>query len=514
MRTRKAINNIIYGVGGSLINNIFGFISRTVFIHTLGATYLGVNGLFINILAMLSLAELGVGTAIGYSLYKPLAARDFGKISVLMSFYKRIYRVIGFSITSFGLILLFFLKYLIKNSDEIPNLHLIFLLFLANSVFIYFISYKTTLLSADQSGYRLVPLKTGLNIISTLCLITVMLLFRNFIVYLSLQIFLNMISQIILNSMISKRYPEVDFNLKENLPEHEYLAIKKNMKALVFHRIGEYCQNGTDNIVISAFISIVSVGIYSNYTMIIFILNKYVMTILNGVQASFGNLLATESVEKKFSTFRTFNLLGFWLFSWLAICFYNLLTPFITLWIGQKYIISNYVLIPVVINYYLKGMRIPLSILKTAGGIYDQDKYSPIIQSVINLFFSIYLVQKIGLAGVFWGTVISWVVPLITSPYVTYKYIFLQSSAGYFKLYAKYLIIFILGISITSASCYYLFGESSWGHLIGRVFLCVLIPNTIFFMIFKDKPEMMHMRSILKSLDLMRWKSKFKRSIS
>lgn len=514
MRTKKAINNIVYGVGSSLVNNLFGFISRTVFIYTLGATYLGVNGLFTNILFMLSMAELGIGTAIGFSLYKPLAIRDFHKISILMSFYKRAYRIIGCIVTILGLVLLFFLNHFIKNAETIPNLRIIFLLYLANSVFIYFISYKNTLISADQMGYKLIPLQTLLSILSTLILIIVLLIFKHFIIYLSLQILLSMISQIILNYAITKRYTEVNFNNTEKLSEEEYATIKTNVKALVFHRIGEYCQNGTDNIVISAFVSIVSVGIYSNYTMLIFILNKYVMIVLNGVQASFGNLLATESVEKKYTTFKTFNLLGFWLFSWLSICFYNLLTPFVILWIGHKYTVSNYVIIPVIINYYLKGMRIPLSILKTAGGVYNQDKYSPLVQSAVNLSFSIYLVQRIGLAGVFWGTVISCIVPLITSPYVTYKYIFLRSSIEYFVLYTKYLFIFLLSIFFTTALCYYLLNGSSWLFLIGKTIICIVIPNIMFYLIFKNKAEMKHIRTILESLDLLRWRFKFNKSAS
>lgn len=499
---------MVYGLGSSIITNLATFVSRTVFFRILGVTYLGVNGLLTNVLFMLSLAELGVGTAIGFSLYKPIAEGDTLKISALMSFYRKAYRVIGGVVTLLGLILMPFLPCIIKHSEKIPNLYLIYILFLAGSVVGYFVSYKNTLITADQIAYEVVPLRTGLTLLSTLGLICVLYLFRNYIVYLSLQIISVILTQVVVNRAITKKYPEVNFKSKERIPKEELDTIKLNVKAMFFHKIGDYCINGTDSIVISHFISIAMVGLYSNYLLLILTVNTYAMICFNSAQASFGNFLATETGEKRIETFETFNLLGFWVFSWVSICFYNLMTPVIQLWFGKQYTISFYVLIPVVLNYYFMGMRVPLGIVKTAGGVYDQDKYSPLAQSAVNLVFSVILVQKLGLAGVFWGTVISCAVPLVTRPYVVYKYIFQSSSAKYFALYAFYFIIFIANISVTSMICNKIITDSLWINLIGKSFACLLVPNAILYCIFRNQKKFRYITTNLLSPGVFRWKQK------
>lgn len=510
MRTKNSLYNIIFSLGNTFITYILNFISRSIFIYVLGATYLGVNGLFSNILMMLSLADLGIGTAINFSLYKPIAENDTNKISTLMSFYRKSYRIIGCLVAIFGFIMMFFLNYFIKNTDAIQNLRIIYLLYLFNTVSGYFLSYKTTLVSAYQKDYTLVPINTGISIISILSQMGILLITRSFIIYLVVQILFGFMQRILINIFITKNYNQINFNSTEKLPKEELGEIIKNIKAMIFHKIGEYCINGTDNIVISTFISIEAVGFYSNYALLINTINAIIMIIFNGATASFGDLIASEKPEVRLEKFKIFNFLGFCFFGFASICFYNLLNPFITLWIGEKYIVDVFVIIPVIINYYLFGMRVPLGIVKSAGGVYDQDKFVPLIQSMVNLIFSIILVKFIGLAGVFWGTVMSSLIPLYYRPYIVYKYIFEISCKEYFVKYIQYLIVVLLSIFSTSFLCYLMFKDINWFNLIGRGILCIIIPNLFIVLLFRNKYEFKQIIYILKQnmVGIRIWKRK------
>ncbi|MBZ9636928.1 lipopolysaccharide biosynthesis protein [Clostridium sp. FP1] len=498
MRIKNSLNNIIFNLGSTFITYILSFVSRSIFIYTLGAQYLGVNGLFSNILMMLSLAELGIGTAINFSLYKPIAQKDNNKISTLMTFYRKAYSLIGCIVAVFGFILMFFLHYIIKDANTIENLRTIYLLYLFSTVSGYFLSYKTTLVSAYQKEYTLVPINVAMSAITILGQIVILMATKSFIYYLFVQIIFGFIQRIIINNVITKQYKDIDFKTKEKLPQSELNVIIKNVKAMFYHKIGDYCVNGTDNIVISTFVGIKAVGFYSNYTLLITTVNAIIMIIFNSTSASFGDLIAKEKPEKRLEKFRVLNFLGFCFFGFATICFYNLLNPFITLWIGNKYILDLSIIIPVIINYYLVGMRVSLGIVKSSGGVYAQDRFVPLIQAIVNLFFSIILVKYIGLAGVFWGTVISAFVPMIYRPYVVYKYIFETSCKKYLIQYTQYLLVVVVNIFVTSALCKMLFLNAGWVNLIGRCFVCVVIPNLLIVVLFRKSYEFKQLINIVK----------------
>lgn len=501
MRIKNIINNIVFGVGGTFITSLLGFVSRTVFIHTLGIVYLGVNGLMISVLSMLSLAELGVGTAITFSLYKPLAENDTEKINSLMVFYKKVYRVIGLVVFALGLIVMCFLEYIIKDYQAISNLQLIYFIFLVNTSYTYFFSYKRTLITADQKAYLLVPFTTGFYLLMVAVQIVVLIAFKNYIIYLLIQLAVKLAENIVINRYIDSKFTFLKNKISQKIPKNELEVITKNVKAMFLHKIGDYAVNGTDNIIISAFISIKIVGLYSNYALLIAIVNKFLRIIFHSTTASFGNLIAKETKEKSFQTFKVFNFLGFWIFGWATVCFYNLLNPFISLWIGNSYIIEQAIVNIVLVNFYLVGMRVPLSIVKMAAGVYSQDRYLPLIQAVVNLGFSMLLVQYWGLAGVFTGTVISSVTVVCWyRPLVVYKYVFATSPKRYFIKYAVYGVVVIANIFITKYLSMFMFSSYTLGGLIGRGLICLLVPNIIVVLFFFRTDEFKQLTIILKQV--------------
>ena len=490
MRIENSLKNFGSGLAINLVSSLLMFFSRTVFINVLGTSYLGVNGLLTNVLSMLSLAELGVGTAINFSLYKPVAEGHNEKITLLMNFYKRIYRWIGLLVFCVGLILMMFLNVIIKNPGDVSNLKLIFFIYLVNTAYSYLMSYKNTLLSANQKDYLLASANIIFNIITIVTQILVLIMSKNYIMYLLTNMLMLFIQRLYINNKITKMYPLLKENMTGKLPKEDLKVIIKNVKAVMFHKIGDYCINGTDNIIISAFISVSIVGLYSNYLMIITMVNGIIVMFFNSMTASFGNLIATESNKKKIEIFEVINFIGFWLFGFATICFYNLLNPFIELWLGKEFLISSSVLIIVLLNYYLTGMRVPIYTVKAAAGIYDEDKYTPLIQSVVNLGLSIVLVQKWGLAGVFMGTLVSSIVlPCWQRPYIVCKYALKTSSKRYFIKYAQYLITIISVNLLVSGILNTFFLAGTLINFIVRMFICTAIPNIVFLLLFRKTKE-------------------------
>lgn len=498
MRIKNSLKNFGSGLAINLITNILAFISRTIFISVLGKSYLGVNGLLANVLSMLSLAELGVGTAINFSLYKPIAEGDNKKIALLMNFYKKAYRWIGLFVFCIGLILMIGLNVIIKDPGDVKNIKLIFFIYLVNTSYSYLMSYKNTLLSANQKDYQLALINIIFSIVITAAQIIALLTAKNYIIYLLTNMLVLFIQRLYINNKITKMYPLLKEKITEKLPKEDFQLIIKNIKAVMFHKIGDYCINGTDNIVISAFISVTVVGLYSNYSMIINMVNGIIVMFFNSMTASLGNLIATESDEKKIEVFKIINFIGFWLFGFATICFYNLLNPFIELWLGKDFLISTNILIIVLVNYYLTGMRVPIYAVKAAAGIYDEDKYTPLIQSIVNLVISIILVQRWGLAGVFMGTLVSSIVlPCWQRPYIVCKYALKTSSKDYFIKYVRYLITIITVTFFISEILNFFFLEGKIINFIVKVLICTFIPNLIFLLLFRKTKEFKYVLSIV-----------------
>lgn len=512
MRTKNSFKNALFSFGNTFIITILSFFARKIFVEVLSTYYLGLNGLFTNLISMLALAELGIGTAITFSLYEPLANDNKEKIKALMQFYKKAYYIIAGIIFSSGFILSFFLDYIVKESERGSGyLQIVFILFLLNTSITYLFSYKRTLITADQKKYKLVPYLTGFRVVLIIAQITVLILTQNFILYLITKIIVTIIENLVINRYINKKYQFIKNDITTDLPVEEKKLIKKNVKAMFLHKIGDYIINGTDNIIISSFINVSTVGLYSNYGLIINTVKKFLMNIFTSMTASFGNLIAEENQLRQQEVFNQFNFLAYWVFSWATICLYVLVNPFITLWLGQEYLIDQTIINIVLINFFLVGMRVPLGVVKTSAGVFEQDKYVPLIQSFVNLTVSIIMVQYWGLTGVFVGTLASSIaVPNWYRPIVVYKYVFDSSVIDYFKRFFVYSLVLIINIFITSMIQKQFFGEINLLNFIINMFLCLIIPNLFIILVFyKTKDFKKSKRMVMNQLKGVKlWKRK------
>lgn len=503
-RTRNSIINVMVAMSGQGVALIVSFIARIFFINILGADYLGINGLFTNILTMLSLVELGIGPAIIFSLYKPLAEKDFEKIKLLMQLYKKSYTIIGIAVGLLGLLVTPFLPYIIKEMPDVPNLNLIFILFVINSAISYFYAYKRNLIIADQYRYVDTIYKYIFYVILNILQVLFLFFTGSYILFLILQIASSLLENIAVAKQADKMYPFLKDKGYGKLDGETVKIIKRNTGAMIFHKVGGIVISATDNIVISAKVGIIWVGLYSNYLLIITALNSIIGQLFSSVTASIGNLGATESKEKSFFVFNNIQFANFWIYGFSSICLYWLSNPFINLWIGKEYLMTMDIVAILVINFYVQGMRKSVLTFRDALGLYWNDRYKPLFEVTINIVASIILASKLGIVGVFIGTLISTITTCFwIEPYVVYKKGFESPLGSYFFKYAIYTIAVIVAGFLTGI-CVKVIAGSTILSVVAKMMICLMVPNIVFLILFYRTKEFDYLWSIMKSIILKR----------
>ena len=376
-RVQQSAKNIFFGYISNIVILVMGFFQRTVFIEVLGRTLLSVNGLYTDVLSMLSLAELGIGTALNYSLYKPVANHDYEKIKSYMQLYKKAYLAIAGIIAVIGLAITPFLPYIIKERSglTVEELTLYYLIFLFNTVSTYFVAYKYSLVNAEQRNYIQTNITTITKIVTVFAQIIILLVTKNFLLYLLTQAAVELLQKIAVSIYFNKLYPYLrDKNVKKLEKEETDIVVTKT-KALMFHKIGDVARLSTDSIIITYFINVDLVGIVGNYTYIITYVSNFVSVIFNSVISGFGNLVATESKEKQYSIFKVYRFFACWMYGFASVGFWLLLTPLVTgLWLDDSWKIGQTILSLILIDFYFKGGRVVLINFKIAAGVFEQDK--------------------------------------------------------------------------------------------------------------------------------------------
>jgi len=442
--------NLTVGVGGQLLVILFSFLGRMVFIRYLSAEYLGINGLFFNVLSILGLAELGIGSAMVFSMYRPAAEHDEIQLSRLMNLYRVLYRFVALAVALLGLALFPFLKDLIREEGEgVSHLELIYFMYLFEAVCSYLLSYKNSILLAHQRAYFKVGVGHILHIAQLGLQILVLVLWNNFILYLSLQIARQLAVNIIAARKADRAYPYL--KACRELPDRQTRReIEKNIWAMSMHRLGTVIVNGTDNLVMSAFIGLKSVGIYSNYQIVFSSVSLIMTKACDGFSSSIGNLGAGGDSEKIYNVYQTLDFLFFLLYGYLSVGLFVMLNPLIEMAFGAHYLFSAGTVGIVVINFYITGMRQINLQFRTALGLFWRDRYKAVAEAAINLIASVLLVSKYEAAGVFLGTIVSSLATCFwVEPYIFMRY---GIKNGWKKKLGRYFAVYTLrGITVLSA---------------------------------------------------------------
>lgn len=488
MRTKNSIMNAAAAIASNIITLLAGYILQIVFVNTLGKEYLGVNGLFSNIIALLGLIELGIGTAIVFHLYKPVANNDEKQIAVLNNYYKKCYNIIALIVALIGLAIIPILPFIVGTTTIKINLNLVYILILSEVVCSYLLSYKRTILYVNQKNYIINLFHICYTIVLNVLCIIVLYLTHNYILFLIIKCICKILENLVISIYVDKHYLFLKKYKNEKLDVIIKKDIKKQVKALFTHKIGSYIVNGTDNILISKIFGVIYVGLYSNYYLVIYGLTSLLSQIFNSVKASVGNLLVLEDNNKTYDVFKKLNYFNFLIYSLCGICFCLAVQPFIKFSYGSDYLFSLLVIFTLTYNFYIQGMRQAPNVFKEAAGIFYDDRFIPLIESILNIIVSIILANYFGIAGIFMGTICS---GLLLHLYSYPKFVFLKI---FKKEYKDYLLLFfkqILLFSIMLFSAYfinkiYIFDNSVveflksgiCGALVWALFIILLFKNT------------------------------------
>lgn len=496
MNEKSRMTNFWFNLTGGFVYRIVimctAFVVRTVFIRCLSVDYLSVNGLYSSVLTMLSLAELGFGTAMVYSMYQPLANKDYKKLQQLMTLYQKAYRVIGTVILLLGISLIPFLDKLIKDKPNLDNLTFYYVLFLGDTVISYwFFAYRNSILQADQKAHVISKYSSIFNLIKSCVQVVFLITFKNYTCYLIIQIGCTIVQNICLAIVVEKQYPIFKNQSSEKLSREESHKIFKDVQALMLSRISNVILYGTDNIIISAFVGVKWIGLLSNYQMISEAITGILTQITGAMHASLGNFFAKENKEAGYQLFLKVDFLNFWLYGFSMISLITLLNPFVQLWLGEQFVLEQRIIVALAINFFVAGFMNTLWTFRSTLGLFIQGKYRSLIVSALNIVFSIGLSKVLGVSGVLFATAISRAcVNLWYDPWLLHRVGFEMPIKRFVLIYVKRIFILIVGVLLMDTiKGILLINGVHLGAFVILMLVTGILPNLLFFISFNQSDE-------------------------
>ena len=495
-RMTHARRNMKSGVVLKLITPITSFITRTALIYSLGTVYLGLNGLFTSMLQVLSLAELGFGSAIVFSMYKPIAQKDEVTVNALLNLYRKIYRIVGSVIMGVGLLLVPFLPKLIHGSlPEGLNLTVLYLIRLADTSISYFLfSYRNCLMDASQRRSRIQKIQSISKI--TLCAVQVVLLmmFKNYYIF-CIAIPVIQVAQNLAYWVVSKKtFPQ--YHCEGNLPKESRKDIMKRVTGLFMFRLSHVLRNSFDSIILSAFLGLEILAMYQNYFLIVTTVVGISSILTDSTLSSIGNSVAMETTEKNYRDFKSFQLLFMWVVGIICVGMTCLYQPFIRLWVGKHNMLSDGLMILFVVYFFTERMGNICFQYRQAKGLWWEDRARPVVDGITNLTLNFFLVQYIGIAGVMLSTIICHVfIDSLWGAGILFKNYFTNEKQSHYLLK---LVLFAASTALACALSFLLcnfiplYAENAITCLLfmsARGIICLIVGNMIFFGIYRLLPE-------------------------
>lgn len=507
MRSKKALINAIFGMCGYLILMVSNFITRSVFIKTLGMSMAGVDTTFKNFLQVLSLAELGLSTGLIYKLYRPIEEKNNSQIKRILNFYKRAYRIISVVFMGGAFILSLIVPFFVHDADKsYLYLAVLFVLYAADTVASYLFANRKALIVADQNNYLVNRNDAFISLITVIFQVILLYLTKSFIVYALVKIACRLIGASLIGQKFKKMYPEIANNKSREMIEgEERSALLKNMGAMLCHKIGGVSVTASGSAVISAMLGTVQSGIYGNYVLITNTLLMLITQIFSGVTASFGNVL---TVEDKNTVYKKFNMLYFFNYLIISFCTVSvsvLIQPFMRLWIGNSVsnLFSSGTVAVLVCYFYVYGMRRVVLMTKDSAGLYRPDRYCAVLEASLNIVLSVLLVYFTeNVRGLILANLISMlIIPFWTQPILVYKRILGQNPIHY---YIRYLFYTILTLVMTFLTLWLtdkvVVTQNIFIELFFRGIICLIVPNVINIIVFFKSEEMQNIIAMLKGI--------------
>lgn len=490
MRTLNSAKNMASSLGLSALMIVMGFVTRKIFVDSVGVEYLGLNGLLQNILGIMTLLEGGFATSVVYNMYKPLAEDDRPRILALLQLYKRVYRYIAAGVFAVGLAIYPFIGYLIKDASGLEYVSVVYFIFLFNSLLQYFTAYKWSIINASQKNYKLTLINLVYQVGLNLAKMGILYYTQDYVLYLVVESAFGVGYNIAMVRKANQLFPYIVTKVKYAVEPEVKKNIITNMKALFINSVGGYFMHSTDNIVVSAFVGVGIIGLWSNYTLLTTTVNSFVTQILNSFSESVGHLIASESKERVYGVFKTIFFVNFIVVSIPVILMWVALSPFISWWLGSEYELSPVIVGIVLINFYINGMRSSALTFKVKSGIFVNDRWTPLIMGIINLVLSLLLVQRFGLAGVLAATGLSVVaIGLWQAPRLCYKYVFDEPLRKYFAHYGAYTTVCVLALLLSMWVCSFVMIDNKLLNVVWRGAATLLVTVVIYWLAFSRSDE-------------------------
>lgn len=490
MNKRESLLNSFFSILNNIVNMLVGFVAQTFFIRILGTEFLGLNGLFSNIVSMMGIVELGIGNAIIYNLYKPMYCKDIDQIKSLVHFYKKMYNIIIIIIVILSIIILPFLKLFVSANTLNISIYIVYILFILDVISSYVLSYKRGVLYADKKNYLISVIHICYVVILNVIRVIVLYTTNDYYLYLISKIVMNLLENTVITIVVNNKYKFLKDKKINKLNKSIEKDIFKKVKALFLYKIASFFVTGTDNIIISKYLGLQIVGLYSNYYLIFNSLNTLITQAITSLTSNVGHLLVNNDAEKSYSIFKKIFIGNYWVAVVTSSCLFMIMSTFIKIWLGESYVLSIFVLLVLVLNYFQSIMRSVFTVFKEGAGIYVEDKYIPIIQAILNILLSVVLVKICGLAGIFIGTIISELVWWLYSyPKFIYKGIFKKNLNYYFIMMLKYVCVFLLILLILFIFINIVHVNNLIIEFLFDAIISIIVPNFVLFLIFYNKCE-------------------------
>lgn len=489
-RTKNAAKNMASGLLLKLFQTLTPFLMRTAMIHFMGVAYLGLNGLFSSILHILNLAELGVGAAMVFGMYRPIAEDDTNMICALMGLYRRYYRIIGLVIGVIGLIMTPVIPLLI--SGNVPpelDIYVLYLLNLASTVLTYWLfAYKNCLLQAHQRTNVANLIQVAVNALQYTAQLTVLIFWKNYYLY----VLVNLISQAVTNAVtalvVTKLYP--DYSPRGKLEAEERRKINQRIRDLFTGKLGSVILNSVDTIVISAFLGLTVLAVYQNYYFILTSVIGVVEIIFASIMAGLGNSFVTETKEKNFQDLKKISFLFLWLAGVCTCCFLGMYQPFMRIWVGEELMLGMIPVVYFAVYFFVYALNRLLNVYKDAAGLWHEDRFRPLVTSMVNLGLNLLWVRRWGISSVLLSTVASMV--FVGMPWVI-RNVF---SSVFDRTQMKQFLTQVLAMAactvlngcIVAWLCSYV-DLGLWESLLVCACISAGVPNIVFYLVFRRNSQ-------------------------
>lgn len=496
---RNAKRNIIFGIVSRIVAVCCPFITKTVIQYTLGEEYLGLNSLFSAILSVLSLAELGFGSAIIYSMYKPVADGDVMTVNALLNFYRKVYSIIGFVILTIGLLLLLFLKELITGSyPEDISLIALYLVYLGNAVISYFMyAYMSALIVVYQRDDINSRINMSVTLLLTVSQIFILLKLHNYLLFSLMMPVFTIFNNIRIAVFVKRAFPQ--YYCEGNIPEHILFELKKQIVGTLVQKLCGIARNSFDSICTSAFIGLAMTAKYNNYYSIIAAITSFMGIFSSALTGGIGNHSVTRNRVENFQELKEIDFLYMWASGWCTICLLCLSQPFMQLWMGKRMMLSDMALVLFCIYFYVLKIGDMRSIYSNVKGLWWQHRWRSVVEAVLNIALNIVMAKYWGIYGIIFATILTLLfVNTLWGGRIIFKYYFgMELIKDYFRYQAQYALVTTVLCIFTWIICNLFSVNSLILTLILRAIVCIIFPNIIFILLYKRLPYFKRIKGII-----------------